>query len=652
MTAIIKTNENYMRITTLNLLKKKRFNNITKNRVMLIKYLLTLYARKRYNKNNYMIEVQFMKNIIQIPTNKFYSVRNITDFRDIVYSGAEKYSDKTAFRIKDAGIERNISYTEFCRDYKYLCSELSCIGLAGEHIAIIGNNSYFWALSYLCAATVGIAVPIDKELSGEDIQNFLEIGNCKAVIADLKILNKLSKKDGIIYISTDGITDCTVKSLTKQGQFSYISSKKAIDTMEIDNEKMSVLLFTSGTTGSAKGVCLSQKNICANIISTAKTVKATTKDSVLSLLPLHHTYECTLGFLLILYYGATISYCSGLKAVAKELTEYSPSVLLVVPAILEFMLKRIKKEVVKSCPEKLKPYFKDLSLKDALNRIPKPFAFLIKKKIRASLGGKLRLFIVGAAAASPDTIEDFLALDIVTLQGYGLTECAPLLAGNGDFVFNPASAGVAIPGVELKILNPNSDGIGEIAAKGDNIMLGYFNDAEATEAAFKDGFFRTGDLGKLDENGFLYITGRLKNVIVTSNGKNIYPEELETRIGKNEDIEEVLVVASTDKQGDVCVKAKIFPNLDKIKSVLGHLPSKEEISDFVKKVVDDVNNVIPSYKQIKIIEVLEEKLEKTTTQKIKRFGKNIDAEETENKAETEKFDSSEENQETVNTSAD
>lgn len=575
-----------------------------------------------------------MKSPLTTVSEKLHPIRKISDFHDIVYSSAEIYKDKPAFRIKENGIEKIITYNEFCRDYKYLCSELSAMGLTGKKIAIIGNNSYQWALSYLCAATVGVAVPIDKELANEDIINFTEIAECKAIVADSKILNKIEKKNGIIYISTDSKEELNIKSLTDKGQFSYISSKKAIDSYVSDNERMSVLLFTSGTTGSAKGVCLSQKNICANIMSTAQTVKATPKDSVLSLLPLHHTYECTLGFLLIIYYGACISYATSLKSAAKEINEYAPSVLLVVPAILEFMMKRIKKEIVKSCPDKYKEYFETLSLNEALKKVPKPIAFIIKRKIRSSLGGRLRMFIVGAAAAEPETIEDFLAINIITLQGYGLTECAPLLAGNSDFVFNPESAGIAIPGVELKILNPNSEGIGEIAAKGENIMLGYFNDEQATEDAFQDGYFKTGDLGKIDENGFLYITGRLKNVIVTSNGKNIYPEELETRLGKNGDVEEVLVVASTDKQGDVCVKAKIFPNLDKIKKVLGHLPSKDEITDFVKKVVDDVNKVIPSYKQIKMIEILEEKLEKTTTQKIKRFGKNLT--DKENKNETEK----------------
>ena len=563
--------------------------------------------------------------IIKFAKDKLHQVWQIENFRDLVFGCAERYRDKTAFRLSQQGRNITVTFQDLQRDYRRLCSTFFVQGLEGKPIAVMGKNSYAWALSYLAAATVGVVVPIDKELSGEDIDHFLATAGCKAVIGDRKLLDSISKQENVLYAATDEAQEGeqTVHSLTARGEYYYISTGKKIDTFPIDREKMSILLFTSGTTGSAKGVCLSQKNICANILSTAKTVKASPRDSVLSLLPLHHTYECTLGFLLILYWGASIAYCSGLMQVSKELVEYSPTVLFVVPAILEFMLKRIKKEVVKGCPDRYKSVFAENTLRKALKKVPLPVSMIIKKKIRDSLGGKLRMFIVGAAAVSAETIEEFYALGIITLQGYGLTECAPLLAGNSDFIFNPDSTGVAIPGVELRILHPNADGVGEIIARGDNIMLGYYNDEEANRSAFVDGFFRTGDLGRIDENGFLYITGRLKNVIVTANGKNIYPEELETRIGAHDDVEEVLVVASTDHQGDVCVKAKIFPNREKIKAVLGHLPSAEEISDFVRKIVDGVNKKLPAYKQIKKVEVLSEKLEKTTTQKIKRFGKNM-----------------------------
>lgn len=564
---------------------------------------------------------------VKMIKNKLHKIYPVESFRDIVYRCAERYGRRTAFRLRDGEAERTVSFEELRDHYRYLCAALISMGYRGRRIAIVGKNSYLWALTYLAAASVGVAVPIDKELSEEDIANFITAAECAVVVADEPIADRLRGAEPELCGSlrlltmTGGGADGLPRVL-EDGSRIYGAGERIIDTMDVDAEGMSVLLFTSGTTGSAKGVCLSQKNICENIMSTAKTVRADGSDGVLSILPLHHTYECTLGFLMILYSGAHISFSEGVRHVTRELTEYSPTVLFVVPQILNVMLRRIRRETEKACPEKYKAYFKELSLREALKKLPLPLAAIVKHRIRASLGGKLRLFIVGAAAADADVIRDFLALGVTTLQGYGLTECSPLLAGNSDFVFNPESVGVAIPGVDLKIIDPNSDGIGEIAAKGGNVMLGYYRDEQATAAAFEDGYFRTGDLGRIDENGFVYITGRLKNVIVTSNGKNVYPEELETRIGSHEDVEEVLVVASTDRDGDVCVKAKIFPNLEKIKSVLGRLPSAEEIAVFVKRVVEDVNKKIPSYKQIKKIEILTEKLEKTTTQKIKRFGRN------------------------------
>jgi long-chain acyl-CoA synthetase len=248
---------------------------------------------------------------------------------------------------------------------------------------------------------------------------------------------------------------------------------------------------------------------------------------------------------------------------------------------------------------------------------------IIRRKVKQALGGKLRTFIVGGADLSPAVIEDFQALGIRSLQGYGLTECAPLLAGNNDFYFNARSAGVAVPGVELKIDSPNAEGVGEILAKGDNIMLGYYNDPVATAHTFQNGYFRTGDLGSIDKDGALYIRGRMKNVIVTANGKNIYPEELEARLLEKEPISEALVLSGNDRRGSACVKAKIFPNLDYVTRIKGHLPTKEEIQTLVKSIIDEVNNKMPDYKHIRMYEIIEKEFEKTTTRKIRRCGLNL-----------------------------
>lgn len=537
------------------------------------------------------------------------------NFREIINYSAVRYAKNTAFQVKTkTGDYKNITFAELKNLYYGLCTKFIKMGYLGKRIAVIGANSFEWALSYLCASTVGVVVPIDKELQAEDVSDFFDSADCIAVCTDdakIEALKGVVTRD-INYISFDSIRSMASESI----------NTSLVDDIEIGKDEMRVLIFTSGTTGSSKGVCLSQNNLCSNIHSTVSMVDIKESDKTLSILPLHHTYECTLDFILFLTRGAQVCYCDGLTKVQKNLNEYSPTILVVVPALLKVLNKRIKKAIAADCPKKYKEYFETESLASALSKVPFIIRKVICSKVKKSLGGKLRLFIVGAAELDTQLVEDFGALGIRTLQGYGLTECSPLLAGNNDFHFNPESTGEAIPGVELKIDNPNEEGVGEILAKGENIMLGYYNDPEATEQVLCDGWFRTGDLGYMDENGDLFIKGRIKNVIVTENGKNIYPEELETRLSEFPEIGEVLVFGAKEN-GESFVKAKIFPNFDYLKEKLGRQPSRDDAEHAVNKVVKAVNKKIPNYKHIKIVETLSSALEKTTTQKIKRFGKNV-----------------------------
>jgi long-chain acyl-CoA synthetase len=402
-----------------------------------------------------------------------------------------------------------------------------------------------------------------------------------------------------------------------------IVADSRIDALPIDPTEMSVLLFTSGTVSKPKGVCLSQKNICANIFSTSRIVNVRSRDKTLSILPLFHTYECTLGCLLVLSRGACIAYADSLNAIRRNILEYSPTILVVVPALLQLLDKRIQAAISRQCPAKYQSKIVPSSIAMTLQNLPLFVRMAIRRRVKKTLGGRIRTFIVGGADLSPAVINDFLALDIRVLQGYGLTECAPLLAGNNDFYFNAQSTGVAIPGVELIIDHPNESGVGEILAKGDNIMLGYYNDPEATANAFRNGYFRTGDLGCLGSDGALFIKGRMKNVIVTANGKNIYPEELEERLLEREAISEALILTGNDRNGFPCVRAKIFPDLDRMARMVNHLPTKEEIHAVVKSIVDDVNSKMPDYKHIRMIEIREQEFEKTTTRKIRRCGANL-----------------------------
>ena len=546
-----------------------------------------------------------------------YTEKRFSNYREIVNFAAATFPENKAFTIKlGEGKYRTIYYKELKDLYYRLCTHMIEKGLMGKRIAVVGHNCFEWAISYLCAATVGVVVPIDKELQAQDVNDFLNAAECDAVFTEAKRNKELK-----------GITDREMYHVDFEELDGIIKASsidaKTIDSITYEKDQMSILIFTSGTTGNAKGVCLSQYNICSNIHSTCRMFRVNEDDSTLSILPLHHTYECTLDFILFLTRGASICYCDGLTKVQKNMAEYSPSILVVVPALLKVLSKRIKAKLAKDAPGKYKTYFETMPIADALQKCPWLIRKIIISKVRQTLGGKLRVFIVGAAELDVSLIDDFAAFGIRTLQGYGLTECAPLVAGNGDFHFNAASTGIAIPDVQVKIDNPNEEGVGEIIIKGENVMLGYFDDPEATAEVLRDGWFHTGDLGLMDENGDIFIKGRIKNVIVTENGKNIYPEELETRLSQCPEIGEALVCAA-EEGGVTTVKAKIFPNMEYLKEKFGDKKlSEEEIKSIVQNAIKTVNSKIPNYKHIKMVEVLSNALEKTTTQKIKRFGKNV-----------------------------
>lgn len=459
--------------------------------------------------------------------------------------------------------------------------------------------------------------------------NFINISNAKAVICDEKYLNNLLNnkeklKNEILFVNIDSDSSsddiCALKSLVENGLNKVADGLTTFRDIEINPDDMHVLLFTSGTTGNAKGICLSHKNICSNIMSVAQVVKVNKSTVVLSILPVHHTYECTLGHLLPLYGGGTVAYCDGLRYINKNINEYKPTFVICVPLLLENMHKRIIKTLEKSLPEK---YFNND--KHFLDNMPHFLRLLVKSKIKKSLGGNLKTFIVGAAAIDPNIIKSFYKIGFKALQGYGLTECSPLVAGNNDFFYKADSVGLPIPNVEYKINNPDDHGIGEIIVKGPNVMLGYYNDPEATDNVFKKGWLYTGDLGYIDNDGFLYITGRCKSVIVTQNGKNIYPEEIEYYLNASPLVKECIVIGVNHKDDkETYINAKLLPDMEAFKE---HL-NKDEISDSdinaeFKNLISTVNKKLPNYKHIKDFKVVEKEFEKTTTQKIKRFGDNL-----------------------------
>lgn len=561
---------------------------------------------------------------------KLWKVPEVTDLRDMIFQSAERFGNKAAFELRGQDNKLySISYNELKQDVIALGTGLISLGLTGKPIGVIGKNSYSWVVSYLAASIIGIVVPIDKELHTDDVINFLNVSESSAIIGDVKLLDpiwtnkmKLANPD-LIFVDINNKSDKfhSFDSIKLAGTQLVEDGNSDFSTLPIDPNALHILLFTSGTTGNAKGVCLSHKNITSNVRAIASIVKVDTSTKVLSILPIHHTYECTIGNMLLLYGGGTITYCDGLKYISKNINEYKPNFVLCVPLLLENVHKKITKVLAKSLPKKYqKP---GTNVIDNLPFFMKP---IVKHKIKQSLGGKLHTFIVGAAAVNPEIVSDFFKFGIRVLQGYGLTECSPLVAGNNDFFQKYEAAGLPIPFMEYKIEEPNEEGIGQIIVKGDSVMLGYYKNEEETKRVLKDGWFYTGDLGKIDEDGYLYITGRCKSVIVTKNGKNIYPEELEYYLNDNPLIEEAMVFGVyNEKEQDTIVNASIFPNIEEIKEYL-HIedtPDKQQIQKLINGIVQEINKKFPNYKHIKAINIRDTEFEKTTTKKIKRFGDNL-----------------------------
>ena len=562
-------------------------------------------------------------NIAEQLKQKYHKCEEVTNFKEMIERSAQIYKTRTAFKLKNKDGEiYSKTYEEVKNDIYALGTELIENGLTNKRIAVIGKNSYKWAISYLASSIVGVVVPIDKELHSDDVINFMNVAECECILGDGKNLKTITENIEKLNNKKTIFVDFekSFEHYLEAGRTLLEKGNTKFEEIKINPDEMKILLFTSGTTGNAKGVCLSQRNICSNILSIYGIVKVKRSDLFFSILPLHHTYECTIGFLLPLYSGASICYCDGLRYISKNMLEYHPSVILCVPLLLESMYKKIMKSLKKSLPEK---YTKDGE--NPIDKLPFILRKIVSRKVKNTLGGRLRVFIVGAAAVNPEIANIFDKLKLNSLQGYGLTECAPLVAGNTDFYKRNDSAGLPIPTVEYKIDNPNQEGVGEIIVKGPNVMLGYYNMPEETEKVLKDGWFHTGDLGKIDENGFLYITGRCKSVIVTKNGKNIYPEEIESYLNESPLISESLVIGTHKENDDeTYINAQIFPNKEAITEYLkGTVPTKEEIKKVISDVIANVNSKIPNYKHIKEFAIRDSEFEKTTTQKVKRYGNNM-----------------------------
>lgn len=561
--------------------------------------------------------------------NELYENLNINNLRELIDIAAANYGKDAAFLVKDkpGGEYRPISYIAFRNDINNLGTALLDLGLANEKIAVIGENRYEWVISYLAVTNgVGVIVPIDKELPGEEIKNLVSRSGAKALIYSSKqgkkVLDAVAGMSELKYlISMDSQREDdrnkSLSALLEKGKM-LIEVNNDISYMKrpIEERKLCSIIYTSGTTGMAKGVMLSHKNITANMESVSQYVSYRGLTG-LSVLPMHHTYEFNCHILAAIHQGATIAMCEGLKHVVKNMKEAGVSLLVGVPLLFENMHRRIwKKAEQNGKDKKLK---KAMAISKRLEKRNIKAMRKFYKDIYEALGGQMKLMITGAAAINPKVVEDFNAFGINMIQGYGMTENSPIISVNKDRYSKAASAGLPLPGLEVKIDSPDANGIGEIICKGDTVMLGYYDDPEETDKVLRDGWLYTGDIGYFDKDGFLYISGRKKNVIVTKNGKNIFPEEVEFILLKSPYIKEVVVWGKDDeKTGDTVLYADVFPDYEVIEENPA-ITTKEDVKAVIGSEIDSANDQMTSYKRVKRFNLRDTEFEKTTTQKIKRF---------------------------------
>ena len=558
---------------------------------------------------------------------KLYDATKMRDFRELVNRYSTLYSEQFAFEYKETPNSQEhikITYAQFADDIKSLGTALLNMGLSEKKVAIIGPNRYEWCTSYLAITTSNmIVVPLDRALPANEIEDLIIRSKAEAVIFDKKyadVFSKLAneKKSNLsLYICMDNLENFTTySSLIQKGHSLLINGDNKYDSIEIDNKKMSIMLFTSGTTSISKAVALSQSNICEDIYALAQMTDIRKDDTFLSFLPLHHTFESTCTFLYGTFSGITVAFCDGIKYVQKNLAEFKVTGFVCVPLMLEIMYKKIKKGIEEKGKTKLVQ--KMTKVCNGLLKFKIDIRRKVFKEILDNLGGKLRMLIAGGAAMSKDAIQGFLDLGINLLQGYGLTETSPVVAGENDKFKRCGSVGFPLPGIDVKIDNPNSEGVGEIAVKAPTVMLEYVDNPEATAEVLKDGWFYTGDLGYFDKDGFLFITGRKKDVIVLKNGKNIFPEEIEILIQHLPYVSESMVFGRPEPDGDYKIGAKIVYNKDVINEMYPNISEEELHKQVWEDIKEKVNHKMPAYKYIREIILTDEPLIKTTTQKVKR----------------------------------
>lgn len=525
-----------------------------------------------------------------------YPTESFTNLRQIYRANAERYPNKAAFMQKENGSYQSFSYARFEKEIDRLGTALRSKGLANAHILLIGENCYRWILAYMAVACgLGVVVPVDSTLSGEALADLAKTADATAIIYSDKLADKVNTLESDIekipFSAFDGLIS-EGKRLIKSGNRDYIDAP-------IDPDAMSTILFTSGTSGPSKGVMLSHTNLCFNLSQMCTMVRIESDDLFLSVLPIHHAFECTCGILVPLSKGATVAFAESLRRMMQNMQEIRPTVINCVPMFVETVHRKIWANISKKGVER-----RVRSMIKMTNALPGGRVRSAAKRkmfasIHKSFGGRLRTMITYGAAANPDVLHGMRDLGIIAIQSYGLTECSPLAAINRDTRFNDHSAGMSMPDGLLDIYDVQNDGTGEIRYKGANVMLGYYKMPELTKEVLHDGWLYTGDLGYLDENGFLYVTGRKKNVIVKASGKLVFPEELELLLSGNPFVKDCVVMGILNrKKNDYDVVAIIRPDIPYAMEVYGKGYTEEQLDLELRKAISAVNMEIPKHKHI------------------------------------------------------
>ena len=554
-----------------------------------------------------------------------HRVRHIENLREMLQTSVTLYGENIAFSQNEGGNWRSYTFAQYGRDVNSLCLALddelqkaSGKPLAGQKILVSGENCYAWVVAYMTAMTAAATVvPLDKEMAAGDVQNVIDMTK-PAVIVHSDTL--AAKFDGMcsdaIRIPFSALGDWLARgaALLDAGQ------RAALDA-PIDEDAVASIIFTSGTTGASKGVMLSQRNLYSNVRNALMMVYEDEHDVLLSVLPLHHVYECTIGFLCSLCSGAQVAFSTGLRYLMKEMKTVRPTAILCVPLLLETVYQKIWTNIRKKGMEKkvrtaiaLTEPIRPLSARQAARK--KMFA-----EIHETFGGRIRLMVSGGAGIDPAILKGLRDLGFHAIQGYGLTECSPLAAVNHSDYFEDSAAGLALPEGQLRIADAAEDGTGEICVRSEGVMLGYYNMPEATAAVKHGGWFYTGDLGYIDKRGFLHITGRKKNVIVTYNGKNIFPEELEAHLCRSDAVAEAVVVGiMNEKKKDYDIVALLRPDMDRLRELSGGEVSEEQVELALGAALESVNATVQSYKHMCMYIHYREEFPKNSSKKIKRAG--------------------------------